>query len=62
MDLLAYLRESREELKKVTWPTRPEVTRLTVVVFLVSLVTAVYLSVLDSLLVKLIQLFLKVKK
>ncbi len=40
-----FLREVRSELKKVTWPTRPEVVRLSIIVLiaLVVFMTAVFL-------------------
>jgi len=38
-----YLRETRGELRKVTWPTRSESWRLTAIVIAVSTVMAVFL-------------------
>jgi preprotein translocase subunit SecE len=44
-----YVRETRGELRKVTWPTREESWRLTLIVLGVSAVTAIFLGViLDS--------------
>jgi preprotein translocase SecE subunit len=45
--LRRYLVESWAELKKVAWPTRETVTRLTVLVVAVSLAIGVYIFVLD---------------
>jgi preprotein translocase subunit SecE len=42
-----FLEESWSELKKVTWPTREQTINLTVLVFLVSLVVGVFISVFD---------------
>jgi preprotein translocase subunit SecE len=42
-----FLDESYSELKKVTWPTRQQALNLTVLVFLVSLVVGVFISVFD---------------
>jgi preprotein translocase subunit SecE len=42
-----YLTESWAELKKVVWPTRETVIRLTVLVVAVSLAVGVYIFVLD---------------
>ncbi len=42
-----YLTESWAELKKVTWPTRETVVRLTLLVVAVSIVVGVYIFVLD---------------
>lgn len=51
-----FLREVREELKKVVWPSRDEVIRLTGVVILVSLVVGLYLGGIDFILTKLVEL------
>lgn len=45
--LTSYIKESIEELKKVTWPTRKETIRLTSVVVVVSAIVSLYLGVLD---------------
>lgn len=45
--LVAFLRESKIELKKVMWPTRQETIRLTFVVVLVSGAMAMFLGGLD---------------
>lgn len=50
-----FLREVREELKKVVWPTRDEVIRLTGVVILVSLLVGLYLGGIDFILTKLVE-------
>ena len=42
-----YLNESWAELKKVTWPTRETVIRLTLLVIAVSILVGVYIAVLD---------------
>lgn len=41
--------ESREELRKVQWPTRKEAARLTLVVIIVSLILAAFLGGFDYL-------------
>ncbi|HEX2765604.1 MAG TPA: preprotein translocase subunit SecE [Candidatus Limnocylindria bacterium] len=43
-----YLADSWAELKKVAWPTRETVVRLTLLVIAVSLVVGVYIFVLDT--------------
>lgn len=53
-----FLKEVNEELRKVVWPTRPEVIRLTAVVILVSLIVALYLGALDLILTKVLALFI----
>jgi preprotein translocase subunit SecE len=42
-----YFNESWAELKKVTWPTRETVIRLTLLVIAVSVVVGIYIAVLD---------------
>jgi preprotein translocase subunit SecE len=46
---LNFFREVRLELSKVTWPTRDEVVKLTLTVFLVSGILGVYVGGLDYL-------------
>jgi preprotein translocase subunit SecE len=43
-----YLADSWAELKKVAWPTRETVIRLTLLVIAVSIVVGVYIWVLDT--------------
>jgi preprotein translocase subunit SecE len=45
--LVRYLRETRGELRKVTWPTRQESQRLTAIVLGVTAVMALFLGILD---------------
>lgn len=42
-----YFRETRGELRKVTWPTREEAWRLTAIVLAVSLAMAIFLWFFD---------------
>jgi len=42
-----YLRESKEELEKVTWPTRRETVRYSVLVIAVSIVVGAFFAGLD---------------
>ncbi|OGH38091.1 MAG: preprotein translocase subunit SecE [Candidatus Levybacteria bacterium RIFCSPLOWO2_01_FULL_38_21] len=53
-----FLKEVQEELKKVVWPTREEVIRLTFVVIAVSLIVGLFLGGADFILTKLTQVFL----
>ena len=50
-----FLKEVRDELKKVVWPTRAEVIRLTGVVILVSIFVGILLGTADFILTKLIE-------
>ena len=43
-----YLDEVWSELKKVSWPTRDQVRNLTVLVFAISFVVGLYITVLDA--------------
>ncbi|HXG57568.1 MAG TPA: preprotein translocase subunit SecE [Thermoanaerobaculia bacterium] len=49
-DGLDFLSKVREELKRVTWPSRKEVYATTLVVILVSVFFAVYLAAVDMVL------------
>ena len=46
--LVKYLRETRGEIRKVTWPTREEAWRLTAVVLAVTLISAIWLWFWDT--------------
>jgi preprotein translocase subunit SecE len=50
-----YFDEVWSELKKVSWPTREQVRNLTVLVFAISLVIGLYITVLDSVLVAILR-------
>jgi preprotein translocase subunit SecE len=45
--LARYLRESRIELRKVTWPSREQTVNLTIVVLVVCIALALFLGGLD---------------
>lgn len=45
--LTSYLKEAREELKKVVWPSWPETRRNTVLVIAISLFVAAFLGLID---------------
>jgi preprotein translocase subunit SecE len=51
-----YFDEVWSELKKVSWPTREQVRNLTVLVFAISLVIGLYITVLDRVLLGLLSL------
>lgn len=46
-NLFKFISESIEELKKVSWPTKDQTIRLTIVVIIVSLIVSLYLGLLD---------------
>jgi preprotein translocase SecE subunit len=43
-----FIKESWSELKKVSWPNRMQVRNLTVLVFVVSFVVGLYITVADT--------------
>ena len=55
---VSFLKEVRDELKKVVWPTRDEVIRLTGVVILISVVVGIFLGGTDFILTKLVGLLI----
>jgi preprotein translocase subunit SecE len=57
--IITYVRESKEELKKVTWPSRDEVTSFTIVVVVTLLVISFFLWAVDSGLMYFIQAVIK---
>lgn len=54
-----FLHEVVSELKKVTWPTREETVKLTVVVIAISLLVGAFIGGLDSLFLKTTTLLFK---
>ncbi len=54
-----FLREVISELKKVTWPTREETVKLTVVVIVISVLVGAFIGGLDSLFVKITTILFK---
>ncbi len=54
-----FIREVITELKKVTWPTRAEVIKLTVVVIALSAIVGAFIGVLDVTFLKIETLLLK---
>jgi preprotein translocase subunit SecE len=57
--LIQFFKDSREELKKVTWPDRDEVTSFTVVVIVAVCVISVFLWLVDTGLMALIKVVIK---
>ncbi len=47
--IVRYLKETRAEMAKVTWPTRDEALRLTGIVLAVTVGMAVFLGLVDAL-------------
>lgn len=59
MNLIMYLKEVKVELAKVSWPTRAEATKLTLIIILASLAVGLYVGGLDVLFTNLLGIFLK---
>ena len=57
--LFNYFRDTRGELKHVSWPTQKQTIIYTVLVILLSLLTALYLGILDAVFMKGIEVLLK---
>ena len=57
MAISKFLKESRQEIKKVTWPTRKDTVRYTIMVVVASLIVAAYLGGVDALVMYVIRNF-----
>ena len=47
MKLVTYLKEVKNEMKHVSWPTRKQALVFTVITIVIALVTSAYLGLLD---------------
>ncbi|HUW21584.1 MAG TPA: preprotein translocase subunit SecE [Candidatus Bathyarchaeia archaeon] len=56
---LVFLKETQNELKKASWPSREETLRLTVIVIVMSLAVALFIGIADFSFTKLIELIIK---
>lgn len=56
---IAFLQQTYDELKKVVWPTRDELIRLTLIVIFISVLVGVYIGGIDLILSKITQIFIK---
>lgn len=57
MGLVDYIKETRAEAQKVSWPTPKQTTMLSVVVIIVSVLVAVYLGIFDFIFTRILSLF-----
>jgi preprotein translocase subunit SecE len=55
---VTFLQETYAELKKVVWPTRNDIFRLTAIVILLSVLMGLYIGGLDLLFSKIMELLL----
>ncbi len=56
---ITFVQQALDELKKVRWPTRTEIIRLTISVLVISAVVGVFLGGIDFLLTKVMELVIK---
>jgi len=54
-----FLNEAKQEVKKVTWPTREETIRYSVMVIVASLIVALYLGGVDYVVFELLENFIR---
>jgi preprotein translocase subunit SecE len=54
-----YFEETKLEMKKVTWPTRPEVIGSTIVVMITTILVSAFLYVVDTSLAALVSFLLR---
>ena len=53
--LVQYVKDSKNEIKKVTWPTKKEIKQHTILVISISLATAAFLGLVDYVLTQIIE-------
>lgn len=58
--LFKFLREVRLEIKKVSWPTRKEISGSTTVVIVSVIIVAIYLGIIDNILQQLIMRLMRI--
>ncbi|OGH42713.1 MAG: preprotein translocase subunit SecE [Candidatus Levybacteria bacterium RIFCSPLOWO2_01_FULL_42_15] len=56
---VTFLREVKEELKKVVWPTQQEIVRMTILVLMISIIVGVFIGGIDFVFVKIMEVFIK---
>lgn len=56
--IISFIGQTKEELRKVTWPSKQEVIRLTVVVMVSSILVGLYLGGMDYIFTKLLGLII----
>ncbi|MEK7605633.1 MAG: preprotein translocase subunit SecE [Patescibacteria group bacterium] len=56
---VAFIQQTFDELKKVVWPTREQLVRLTFIVIFISVVVGLYIGGIDFILTKLTEVLIK---
>lgn len=54
--LIQYIKDSRDELKRVIWPSKKELVSHTLTVIYISLAVAIFLGIIDALLNKILEI------
>lgn len=54
-----FLKEVRTELKRVIWPSKQDVIKMTTIIVVVSLIVGLFIGVLDFIFTKLMQIIVK---
>ncbi len=57
--IIQFLHEAREELKKVTWPSKDDVAKFTIVVVITVFIISMFLWLVDRALMLLIEMVVK---
>jgi preprotein translocase subunit SecE len=55
----SFLKETQQELNKVTWPSRQELVGSTIIVIVTTLLLALFVGLIDSMLTLLIRIILR---
>ncbi len=55
---IEFIKQVRQEVGKVTWPTRKETTVTSIMVFIISLISAVFFFAADGLIANIIRMIL----
>lgn len=58
MKIFNYIKDVKGELKHVSWPTKRQVVYFTIVVIIISLLTAYFLGLFDMIFAKLLDMFI----
>jgi len=58
MKIINYIKETRAEAEKVSWPTRSQTTWLSIVVIIISILVAAYLGLFDLIFTKILGAFI----
>ncbi len=55
MNLINYLKETKEELKHVSWPTQKQIMNFTILVIVISIFVAAFLGFFDTIFTRLLE-------